>query len=357
VVSADYPVVSPWQQRGESNNVATAVQTASVQLPELGTNPQGAIAQHLRHCWDLADNMTDAANSQLPGFAFELPIRLGQAARARQHAATGAGEARGAAGQTLLESITGLNAAPGWQTLAEQELAFVRKSPKRSGAYLVCRRINVPPLLDGQLTEEIWRSTPPTLTTGSPDAFDSPLSRLWLAYDDRFLYLAVDCRWASEELPGDRNSPKSFGRIDDSSASSAATASHHPDRMRTDADHWRLRLDIDRDYQTWFELSVDNQRRIADRLCDMPGWNPRWAVARKQNQTGWQTEAAIPLSELTLTPPETGSAWAISFARQIPHASQNRAETETPSAIEAWNRRPTTVVQGVDASLKLLLFE
>jgi hypothetical protein len=356
VVSADFPVVSPWQQRDEPM-VGSTVEPASAQLPEVATDPRG-ITQHLRHYWELADTMTEAADNQLPGFAFGLPIRLGQAARARQQAATGAGEARTASGQTMLESIIGVSAAPSWKALAQAELTLARQSTKRSGSYLLCRRSNAPPLLDGLLAEEMWHTRAPTLTLGSSDPSAHPLTRLWLAYDDRFLYVAVDCQSSIAAMHGDpQAATQQLGGGASTAAPISPTASHLPDRIGPDVDHWRLRLDIDRDYQTWFELSVDEQRRIADRLCDMPGWNPRWAVAHRQNRTGWQTEAAIPLSELTLSPPTTGSAWAISFDRQLPPPPLDRAEIASTSGNGSWNHRPKPVVQGVDASLQLLLFE
>ena len=76
-------------------------------------------------------------------------------------------------------------------------------------------------------------------------------------------------------------------------------------------DRVEILLDLDRDYQTYYRLRVDHRGCVAEDCWGDPAWNPRWFVAVEPTPTGWTAEAAIPLAELTGTPPAAGQVWAV----------------------------------------------
>ena len=79
-----------------------------------------------------------------------------------------------------------------------------------------------------------------------------------------------------------------------------------------------LRFDIDRDYATAYELSVDHRGWTRDACWGDTTWNPNWYVAAADDADCWTAEAAIPLAELTDKPPAARDVWALAIRRTIP---------------------------------------
>jgi hypothetical protein len=97
------------------------------------------------------------------------------------------------------------------------------------------------------------------------------------------------------------------------------------DNVRAGHDQVRLRLDIDRDYATWFELGWTSTGEKSESCNDMDFWNPTWFVATLQEDQAWTTEIAIPLAELVGVNKNQSSSqdwgtevWAIDAIRSIP---------------------------------------
>jgi|GEM_PF-4381112 len=206
--------------------------------------------------------------------------------------------ARGANHRSLIKSMhTQLKhnaAARSWRSRvqAEQWLNEDRQGDPPLPTML-CRRASEPPHLDGMLIDPLWQAS----------------EAVQLSYDSEFLYLAV-------------RQPK------------VASATYQADpRPRThDAnlsthDRVRLRIDLDRDYATCFELAIDHRGWTADRCWTDVSWNPKWFVAAGDNATHWTIEAAIPWDQLTQTPPQAGQAWAIAIDRLLPQSAQASAQS------------------------------
>ncbi len=187
-----------------------------------------------------------------------------------------------------------------------------------------------PPHLDGQLNDACWQQENPTdaaaiqptdqisrvaLATGSsPPSNEQPARILW-AYDDQYLYLAVECKKLAgvDYSTDDRPRP-------------------HDGDVETH-DRVEVSLDLDRDYATAFELAIDSRGWTADRGWSDPAWNPEWFVAVAQGETHWTAEAAIPWSELTTTPPHSGEAWACAIKRSLPQTPASSAPKPESFAI------------------------
>ncbi|HCK40000.1 MAG: hypothetical protein CMJ72_02015 [Planctomycetaceae bacterium] len=174
---------------------------------------------------------------------------------------------------------------------AEQWLIEARQDEEAPLTIRRCTPVERRPHLDGQLQEPCWQLE----TSSAP----SKTTQAWFAKDEEFLYMAVHCK----------KMPQTQYEVDPRARTYDADLSTH--------DHVRIHLDLDRDYATSFELSVDHRGWTADRCWLTPGWNPRWFVISAQNATHWTLEGAIPWSELG-APPLAETAWAIAVERKVP---------------------------------------
>lgn len=181
----------------------------------------------------------------------------------------------------------------GWRErgLAESWLKEGRKSEPPL-AITHCVLAAAPPHLDGALDEPYWQS-----------ALQKSETQSLLAYDAEYLYLAIRCRKRAEA----DYSPDNNARTYDADL-------HEHDRVC-------LWLDADRDYATWFQLTLDHRGWTGDRCWLDADWNPKWFVAAAADGEAWTCEAAIPWSELTSTPPRAGQAWACAVERISPAAN------------------------------------
>lgn len=186
-----------------------------------------------------------------------------------------------------------------WRTraLAEQWLQGKREDEPPMPV-VVCRQADEQPHLDGQLNDSLWQA-------------DKPLQ---FSYDDGFLYLAI-------------STPKAAGQNYETDARPRTY-----DADLTGHDHLQLRLDLDRDYATAFELAVDHRGQTNDRCWHDTSWNPKWFVAAGGDDSHWTIEAAIPWKSLTTTPPQPGEAWAVAWHRVSPN-SKPHSPGEGVSAI------------------------
>jgi len=174
-----------------------------------------------------------------------------------------------------------------------------------------------PPHLDGVLNDPCWQtkqaSRAELVEAPGPQSSSPTQPNIHWAHDATHLYLAIQCQKAAGvDYPHDNRPRPRDGNVE----------SH---------DHVRLLLDLDRDYASWFELVVDSRGWTADACWGDPAWNPAWYVARGESTDGaaWIIEAAIPLVELTTTPPTAGAAWACTVQRLPPTIGQTEPTGST----------------------------
>ena len=77
-------------------------------------------------------------------------------------------------------------------------------------------------------------------------------------------------------------------------------------------------LDIDRDYRTYYRLTVDCRGWTGDACWGNTSWNPSWFVAAAEDEQEWIVEAAIAWEQLAERPPTAEDAWAVAVQRIIP---------------------------------------
>lgn len=157
------------------------------------------------------------------------------------------------------------------------------------------------PHLDGQLDEELWQAAHAVaLTSLLRDDGGWPAQAL-LAYDGEFLYIGLRCHKPSSA---------------DSRAAVPAKRTRDPDL--SGQDRVDLMIDIDRDYATYYRLSIDERGQTGEACWGDATWNPTWYVAWHDAGAEWTAEAAIAFAELTSRPPQSGHIWALGLQRTVP---------------------------------------
>lgn len=122
-----------------------------------------------------------------------------------------------------------------------------------------------------------------------------------MAFDEEFLYLAVSCKRVTPGMPQDEQ---------------AAPRKHDEDLSHSD--RVQLILDVDRDYGSYYVMSVDSKGRTAESCFGDVTWNPAWYVAAAGDQDHWTVEVAIPLAELVSHTPKAKDVWAVGIQRVVP---------------------------------------
>jgi photosystem II stability/assembly factor-like uncharacterized protein/tetratricopeptide (TPR) repeat protein len=213
-----------------------------------------------------------------------------------------------------------------WRACAMGELWLTDTKTEPPKPLSTCLRAKGKPYLDGQLEEPFWQS-------GKPVELHSPVGddEAWgavamLAYDEEFLYLAVRCTHA----PGRKYVPSSDARPRDADLA--------------DQDRMELMLDVDRDFATYYRLTVDSRGWTAESCWHDKSWNPNWFVAHALEEDAWAVEAAIPLAELTNQLPQANTVWAVGLQRIVPGVG-----------IQSWTQPATT--EGTPEGFGYLYFE
>ncbi|MHB8899367.1 MAG: YCF48-related protein [Thermoguttaceae bacterium] len=175
------------------------------------------------------------------------------------------------------------------------------------------------PHLDGQLDDGVWQRAkavelkdpnraPPATERPEADGQGANLSdaappqvaTAKLAYDQEFLYVALRC-------------PRAVG-VDYSGV--RGIRPRDPDL--SNRDRVELFLDIDRDFATYYQLTVDHRGYVTDSCWTDATWNPTWFVASDDDKQFWTAEAAIPLDQLTGNYPAPRTVWALGLRRITP---------------------------------------
>ena len=148
-----------------------------------------------------------------------------------------------------------------------------------------CRPVDEPPNLDGKLDEPFWNKADRLRLRGEANQSKTPSGdEVQLAYDAQFLYIAIHCHKATNIDYAPDNTPRPH------------------DADLTQHDRVTLRLDVDRDYTTAFELTVDNRGWTHDACCGDATWDPTWYVAAASDENWWTIEAAIPRQRISRSP-------------------------------------------------------
>lgn len=292
--------------RDQQKKAPLANITATLPAQDDEWSPLLTLAEHQGRALTLADYVEQAR----PVLFSDPRLRLALAAASREQ-----GQPDRAA--LLLAALGKTSAGEPLQRCVQAEDWLAEKRPTLAKPTLRVARAEVRPRLDATLDEPFWREAPAE-PAGPAAVADVGGAAVRVALDDDFLYVAV----SADKLPG--------------GAYPSGDASRPRDADLRGYDRVVLRLDVDRDYDTAFELAVDCRGWTHDACWGDASWDPGWYVASNIGESRWTVEAAVPLKELGLDAPPTG-AWAVSVQRHSPgHAPRPwtaaAAEDRTPDA-------------------------
>lgn len=207
-----------------------------------------------------------------------------------------------------------------WRDAAAAELWLTRPQGAPPKPLLLCRQTDNKPFLDGKFDDACWKDLAPAVLQNAVGATGSVApTKVWMTYDNDFLYLALRC-----EHPEGKQVVPVKGRKRD-------------DDLRN-FDRVSLLLDLDRDYSTYFHLQIDQRGCVRESCWGDVSWNPRWFSAVQSDATSWQIEAAIPLSALTGDMITSSKAWACNVIRTLP--GQGVQALSLPAGVPEDDPRP-----------------
>ncbi|MEX2186051.1 MAG: hypothetical protein WD875_04620, partial [Pirellulales bacterium] len=222
----------------------------------------------------------------------------------------------------LFAGLADVRLGASWAQAAEAEQWLSSRRGKPPVAVWSCAAAHEKPFLDGKLDDALWR-----------DAAVVPLAagaggELRLAHDGEYLYVAGLFPTAVDGAGTDAVD-SAGGGVERSAIRRGDRRGDGRDADLTDRDHLELSIDIDRDYVTSFTLAVDAAGSTFDRCERDATWNPQWFAATRRESNQWSVEAAIPLAELTRSPPPPGTIWAVAARRFQPGVGIQSATAET----------------------------
>src|SRR5262249_29686983 len=129
------------------------------------------------------------------------------------------------------------------------------------------------PRLDGRLDDPIWQSAKAvSLKSAANDDATYPAAAV-LTFDEEYLYIGISCKKA----PGVDYSTKEGPRASDTDLGAR--------------DRVMLMLDIDRDYASYWQLTIDYRGWPAESCFGDTTWNPQWFIAAAGDDQYWTAEA------------------------------------------------------------------
>jgi hypothetical protein len=174
--------------------------------------------------------------------------------------------------------------------------------------HLRAARVDRAPTIDGKLDDAIWTTAPVSngFTQKYPQRGTTPTesTALRIAYDDRAIYVAVDC--VQRTAPVERRLTRR-------------------DRM-VESDWVEVTLDTRRDGKSAFEFNVNAAGVLTDaiRFDDTEvslDWDDNWEARTAVTPTGWSAEMRIPLRILRFAALPVQS-WGLQARRHVSHRQE-----------------------------------
>ena len=203
-----------------------------------------------------------------------------------------------------------------WWACARGEQWLAQPNGVPPKPILDCAAAAQKPLLDGRLDDAVWqRAKPAKLQSPRGDDVDWPGVAM-TAYDDEFLYLAVRCRKAPDTRYQTTDKPRPRD----------GDLSKH--------DRVDFFIDLDRDYVTYYRLSVDHRGWTGEGCWGDSSWDPTWFVAATTEDQDWTVEAAVPLEQLTGRFPNSQAVWAVGIQRTVPGVGFQSWSTPASTSVQ-----------------------
>jgi len=187
------------------------------------------------------------------------------------------------------------------------------------------RRAEEPILIDGRLDEKVWQSEArDTFTQNDPQdgAPATERTRVWVAYDDKALYVAAYCH---DSEPGKIKSL--LGRRD----------------ALIDSDWFLFAIDPYFDRRTGYMFGVNPAGSVVDMtlsndVSDDDSWDGVWEAKAAVNGDGWAAEIRVPFNQLRF-PKKDEYVWGVQFRRIIKRKNEVASYSWIPKSEPAFVSR------------------
>lgn len=203
-----------------------------------------------------------------------------------------------------------------WKTAAASENWILAPRGGSPRPLVPCKPAGGRPTLDGVLSDPCWENAKAVWLTPTSESRESLGGKAFVmfAYDAEYLYIAGS-------VPNVISPP----------GANAKQSKRRRDEDLSAFDRIGIRLDVDRDYATWYSLGVDQRGWTHDACWGDASWDPKWFVYAERDAGGirrgasgrarsgsWRFEAAIPWKELVPTRPRRGTTWGVGIIRTVP---------------------------------------
>jgi len=224
----------------------------------------------------------------------------------------------GTANQVASLSGAALVAGTAW---SQQWTSLNRSAP--GPKTIVATWVATRPYLDGKLDESLWQS-PHRFRLNQVSA-----ATVQVAYDADFIYLGIRGPRLenSADAPGIMSAKKNAGPPD----AKPRIRDHGLDWH----DRYKIRLDVDGDLLTAYELEFNAQSETRDSCDGFTQWHPKWFIALAHDANETVAEIAIKKSDLIGPLQTPGQHWNLSLLRPHPGTTGNTFALPNP---EQWCR-------------------
>lgn len=224
-----------------------------------------------------------------------------------------------------------------------QTPAFFDPPPLEARRQLQATRVTVAPEIDGELTDEVWKSAVPSadFVQYEPKQGEKPTHRttVRLVFDDQALYVSADL-----EQPGGW---AAFNQRD-----------MRRDFPTNECDNFSVILDTLGDGRNAFSFAVNpfgaqREEQVVDDSLFEPNWDTVWRAATKRSDQGWTVEFAIPWKSLRHG--GKGAIWGVQFSRRERGINEDTVWSPVPRTVSPWRMPYAGVVKGLEPAEGSLL--
>lgn len=295
-------------EMGYSRDDSPAIAASYVRDPEsVAPEPISPSSKFASERQRNLQSLLDYVRRQRPELYSDPRVRMVAAASARQHNFQEAS----AIYQNMLHAALPFQ----WRQCARGEQWLLDGKGLSPKPIIDCPRVEQRPYLDGELSDHMWTMAKPVLLTSARQDDDGWTAEVRIAYDHEFLFWAAQCSKAEGATY----------------LESLDTRPRDPDLGNHD--RIQLLLDVDRDYVTWYAMTVDHRGWASDACNGDLHWDPAWYISSQSRDGHWTMEAAIPWSEVVSHPPRQGDVFGLGLQRVVPQVGfQSWSE---PAAVEA----------------------
>jgi len=200
---------------------------------------------------------------------------------------------------------------------ASEKVKSKQQTPTPPGQKVVrAIRVEEPMAVDARLEESVWKSPASNGFTQSDPADGAPSSEttdVWVAFDDKALYVAAFCHDSDPKGIISR-----LGRRD----------------AEVDSDWFIFAVDPYYDRRTGFLFGINPAGSIRDETLyndvdDDESWDGVWEGKAQVNSRGWTVEMRIPFNQIRF-PKKDEYVWGVNFTRIIKRKNERAAFSWVP---------------------------